>query len=214
MGEAYTSPIWLCTECRTPHPQPSPPAICSACKKAVSFTQQPLHWKENELPAEDHIEDTREPEQVVDAVNSPMVPGSPNPALESHTIKPLQYRLEEAQGYFVAKVTGKWDVDAICRLIDAIGRDSSSHSFERILADCLDIEIAGRVMKSERFVVGRHIGETLRHVRLATLFPEEQIDKVAESIAVAAGAEFLVTSSRQEALRWLMKGPSRDDQNE
>ena len=100
MGEAYTSPIWLCTECRTPHPQPSPPAICSACKKAVSFTQQPLHWKENELPAEDHIEDTREPEQVVDAVNSPMVPGSPNPALESHTIKPLQYRLEEAEGYF------------------------------------------------------------------------------------------------------------------
>lgn len=213
MGTAPISPIWLCIECRTPHPQASPPATCSACQKAVSFEQQQLGWKEAESLTEDQSEHTPEPEQVIGAIGAAIGPEIGEPVLEAHTIKTLQYRLEQADGYYVAKVTGEWDLAAMCQLIDAIGRDSRSHRFERILADCLDVEIAGGVMEYERFVIGRHIGETLRHVRLATLFPAEQINKVAESIALEAGAEFLVTSSRKEALRWLMNGSSSEERD-
>ena len=51
-------------------------------------------------------------------------------------LKPLQYRLDQAERYFVAKVTVEWDLDAIRRLIDCTGRDLRIHSFKRILVDC------------------------------------------------------------------------------
>jgi len=73
MGKASTSPIWFCTECRTPHPQPSPPTTCSACHQRVSFAQQPLGWRETASLAEDHTEHPGEPEQVIDAVTAPIV---------------------------------------------------------------------------------------------------------------------------------------------
>jgi hypothetical protein len=118
---------------------------------------------------------------------------------------PLHYQLEEGDGMLLLKVTGEWDVGAMCGVLDAIVLECNQRHCHRVLADGLDVEIAGKVLEFERFLVGQHIAAVLRHVRLAALFPAEQINKFGESIAVKGGAEFLVTSDRDEALRWLAK---------
>lgn len=130
---------------------------------------------------------------------------------------PLHYQIEQARGYLIAKVTGEWELDAVAGLIDALAEDFRTHNCDRALVDCLDVEIEGHVLDFERYVTGRHIAERLRNVRLATLFPEEQITKFAESVAVKAGAALLVTSDHDEALHWLLEGaadqPSLPDEN-
>jgi hypothetical protein len=119
---------------------------------------------------------------------------------------PLQYQLEEADGMLLLKVTGEWDVDSMRGVIDAIAVECDQHRCHRVLLDGLALEIAGKVLEFERFLVGQHIAAVLRHVRLAALFPAEQINRFAESIAVKGGAEFFVSSDRDEAIRWLAKG--------
>ena len=119
---------------------------------------------------------------------------------------PLHYQLEEADGMLLLKVTGEWDVDSMRGVIDAIAVECGQRHCHRVLADGLDVEIAGKVLEFERFLVGQHIAAVLRHVKFAALFPAEQINKFGESIAVKGGAEFLVTSDRKEALQWLARG--------
>lgn len=103
-------------------------------------------------------------------------------------------------------VTGEWEVEAMRGVIDAIAVECDQRRCHRVLADCLAMEIAGKVLEFERFLIGQHIAAVLHHVRLAALFPAEQINKFAESIAVKGGAEFFVSSDRDEALRWLAQG--------
>jgi hypothetical protein len=119
---------------------------------------------------------------------------------------PLHYQLEEANGMLLLKITGEWDVDAMRGVIDAIALECEQRRCYRVLADGLDVKIAGKVLEFERFLVGQHVAAALRQVRLAALFPAEQINKFGESIAVKGGAEFLVTSDRGEALLWLAQG--------
>ena len=118
----------------------------------------------------------------------------------------LQYQIEEGQGYLIAKVTGEWTLDAVQELIDALAEDCRQRNCKKLLADCMDVRVEGRMLEFERFVAGRRVGSKLRHVKLAALFPGHQINKFAESIAIADGADLLVTSDRHEAIRWLMDG--------
>ena len=122
----------------------------------------------------------------------------------------VEYKLEEDAGYLAAKVTGEWGLEAAYELIDSLERECRERNCRRALADWLDAEIVGRVLEYERFVVGQRIGSRLRDVRLAILFPAVQINKFAESIAVEAGAEFLVTGDREEALSWLLESSKNE----
>lgn len=118
----------------------------------------------------------------------------------------LRYKLENADGYLIAKITGEWHVEPTLSLLDALINECQSRNCNRLLADFLQVEIVGIVLSFERYLFGEHLGAKLGSIRLAALFPAEQIDKFAESIAVAAGAEFLVTADRAEAVRWLTDG--------
>jgi hypothetical protein len=115
----------------------------------------------------------------------------------------LRYDFKEARGNLIATVAGHWELEAVSELIDAIVEECTRRNCDRVLADCMEIQIAGRVLEFERFVLGQRIGEKFRNIRFAALFPADQINKFAESIAVGAGAQFLVTHDREEALRWL-----------
>ena len=118
----------------------------------------------------------------------------------------LQYRMEDGEGYLIAKVTGEWTLDAVQELIDALAEDCKARHCNTLLVDCLDVQIEGRVLEFERFVVGRRVGSKLREIKLAALFPPHQINKFAESIAIADGADLFVTGERDEAIRWLTNG--------
>lgn len=126
----------------------------------------------------------------------------------------LEYRFTEANGYLLADVTGEWELQAARGLIDSIAAECRGRNHDRVLADCLHVEVSGFVLDFERFVLGQRVAEKLRHIRMATLFPAEQITKFAESVANQAGATLLVTSNRDEALRWLLEesatGPTGD----
>ena len=127
----------------------------------------------------------------------------------------LLYQLEEADGYLAAHVTGEWHLNPVYRLIDALVGECRARNFDCLLVDCLDVEISGMVLEYERYLVGGRLAEKLGTLRLAALFPAEQINKFAESVAVGAGAQVLVTADREEALRWLAQGaPSGSGRND
>jgi hypothetical protein len=115
----------------------------------------------------------------------------------------LHCEIDQAQGYLVARVKGNWDLDAVRQLIDTLAQACKERNCHKVLADCFEVRIEGHLLEFERFVVGNCIASRLRHIKIAALFPDHQINKFAESIAVEAGAEFLVSGDRDEALHWL-----------
>jgi len=108
----------------------------------------------------------------------------------------------------IAKVTGPWELDAVQELIDTLAEDCKARGCKKLLVDCLDVGIEGQILDFERFLIGRSVGSKLRHIKVAGLFPHHQINKFGEAIAISEGAEALVTSERDEAIRWLTDGPA------
>ena len=126
----------------------------------------------------------------------------------------LLYQIEEADGYLVAHVTGEWYLDPVYRLIDALVGECRARNFDRVLVDFLDVQISGMVLEYERYLIGGRLAERLQALRLAALVPAEQINKFGESVAVAGGAQVLVTADREEARRWLTDGSAASKQVE
>jgi hypothetical protein len=100
-------------------------------------------------------------------------------------------------------VTGEWSLEGARALIDRIALESEGNGCRRALVDALQIEVAGRVLEYERYVMGGYILSRLAGIRLAVLFPADQITKFTEGVVRGAGAPMLVTSDRAEALAWL-----------
>ena len=103
----------------------------------------------------------------------------------------------------VFQVTGEWSLEGGRALIDRIAMESEAGGCRRALVDALEIEVAGRVLEYERYVMGGYILSRLAGIRLAVLFPDDQITKFTEGVVRGAGAPLLVTSDRAEAMAWL-----------
>jgi|GEM_PF-4329311 len=115
----------------------------------------------------------------------------------------FEIQVEHRDGLLTLTATGQWSLQKAKSLIDRAAVECEEHSSGRVLVDCLSIEIDGRVLEYERYVLGGYILEKLRGVRLAVLFPPDQINRFAQNIVRGGGSAMLVTSDRDEALLWL-----------
>lgn len=122
----------------------------------------------------------------------------------------LQYQLEKAGDHLVLNVTGEWQLDAMYELIDAIAGECRKHNCDNVLVNGLAMEIHGLVLEFERFLVGERVADVLQGIKLAAVFPAEQINKFGERIAVKRGAKLFVTSTQDEALQWLLSDGSAE----
>ena len=106
-------------------------------------------------------------------------------------------------GLLTLTVTGEWSLERAKSLIERVASECEKHASGRVLVDCLAIQVDGRVLEYERYVLGGKILDKLEGVRLAVLFPREQINLFTQNIVRGGGRAMLVTSDRDEALLWL-----------
>lgn len=115
-----------------------------------------------------------------------------------------QYVFEEYPGYALVKVAGSWRRDLLLKYIDRIAIDCRFHGCDRVLVDAL--EVGGQLTDIDRFVAGERVAEVCKGIRMAAILPAHQINKFGEFVATSRGAELLVTSDRDQALKWLLTG--------
>jgi hypothetical protein len=65
------------------------------------------------------------------------------------------------------------------------------------------IEIDGRLLQFERYVIGERILRRFSTIRLAVLMPEEHINRFVETMVRGAGAQMTGNHDRAEAAAWL-----------
>ncbi len=118
---------------------------------------------------------------------------------------PVDFDIQVAQrdGLLTVTVTGEWSLANARALVDRVAAECEQRACLRVLVDSLAIQVDGRVLEYERFVLGSYILEKLEGVRLAVLFPEEQINSFTQNLVRGAGSPMLVTSDREEAILWL-----------
>lgn len=115
----------------------------------------------------------------------------------------FQIQVVERDGLLSLTVTGEWSLDNAKELIDRAAAECERAGSNRVLMDALAIQVDGLVLQYERFVIGAYILEKLKGVRLAVLFPPDQINSFTQNVVRGAGSPMLVTSDREEALRWV-----------
>ena len=97
--------------------------------------------------------------------------------------------------------TGEYDFDDMYSFISYIADEADRTSSERVLIDCSGIE--GDMTEVERFQGGQMIAEIFgSRLKAALVMPN--ITRLGELAAVNRGARFMVTTSKDEALAWLM----------
>lgn len=97
--------------------------------------------------------------------------------------------------------TGEYDYEDMFGFISHIAAEAARTSRKRVLIDCSSIE--GDMSEVERFKGGQMVAEIFgSRLKAALVMP--YITKLGEIAAVNRGARFLVTTSKNEALDWLL----------
>jgi hypothetical protein len=119
----------------------------------------------------------------------------------------IEFELEDQPQYLSVVIGGSWDRGELQRLIVALGAECRRRGYRRALADLRAVE--GQFSDADRFFLALNLADQIvGKIRLAALFRVEMINKFGENTAVNRGAEFFVTSDRDEALSWLLEGKS------
>lgn len=104
--------------------------------------------------------------------------------------------------HLMLKASGDFDINLILEHMHRVVLKASIENRTRVLIDALSLS-APRA-DFHRYLVGKQLAEVLPpDFRIAVLYPEAHITKLAENAAVNRGAQLLVTHDREEALRWL-----------
>ena len=111
-------------------------------------------------------------------------------------------RFIEAEDHLLVVTRGRWGRDAALRFVDSIASECRKSGQDRVLIDATDV--TGKMPDFDRYIIGTRIAAACEGIRIAAVIRAEYINKFAENVAVNRGASFFVTSSRDEALQWLM----------
>ena len=114
----------------------------------------------------------------------------------------LELLFDQADGYLLARVQGKWTTDNVKRAIEEVSAEIRKSGYARLLVDAR--ELSAPQHEYDRFLAGVHIANALRGIDIAVLYPAELINKFVENVASNRGARLLVGSELDEALEWLL----------
>jgi hypothetical protein len=118
----------------------------------------------------------------------------------------LQYTAEPLDGYLRINVTGRFSFKRVMDLVQAFRDETIDAGKKRLLVDCSDM--AGTITESDKFFIAEKIAMTLRNeVRAVVIMPVGRVTKLGELVAVNRGADFFVTDSEGDALKWLLGPP-------
>ena len=109
----------------------------------------------------------------------------------------------EKDTHLAVTCKGEWTHESVIALVESIVEMAASSGNTRILVDWL--EVSAPHSEFDRFQGGALVAELIGPLRkLAVIYRNELINKFAENAAVNRGANMLVCSTRDEALKWLL----------
>jgi len=85
----------------------------------------------------------------------------------------------------------------------SIAEECKKLGYKKVLVDALHIE-RNNIPSMERYAMREEIARVLGHkIKLAILWPAEGINKFAETVATNRGANMIVLSNEESAMKWL-----------
>jgi len=115
----------------------------------------------------------------------------------------LEINYKDEEGYLLVTVSGQWNLPELKVVVAQIRDEAAQRRQTRALVDARSME--GQPSEMDRYHFGIYAAELWGgRLKVAILYQEQFINKLAENTAVNRGAKVIVVSEREEALRWLL----------
>lgn len=104
--------------------------------------------------------------------------------------------------YVRVAASGEYSLERMFEFIDRIKVEADTAGRDRVLID--PREVIGDMTEADRFMAGRRVAEVFGpRLKAACVMNPGKVTKLGELTAVNRGANFFVTESETEAVRWL-----------
>lgn len=111
--------------------------------------------------------------------------------------------IEDKGTYLRVTYQGVWKADLVLESLLEIKKEANKANQTRILLDCL--QLGPPKFERDRISTGQDIGYILKPpFKIASLYPLQFTNRVAEKIAINRGIVYRVFSEENAALDWLL----------
>ena len=106
--------------------------------------------------------------------------------------------------YLRVTTIGKYAFDELFDFLERVKMESIKVGRDRILIDSRLLE--GSMTEAERFQAGQKVAELFGSIfKVVVIMPADRITRLGELAAVNRGARFLLSTSEDEAVNWLLE---------
>ena len=109
---------------------------------------------------------------------------------------------EVLDNYLLCRAAGQWTRDEAERIIEEIAELATNQGYDRVLVDAQ--KLSAPQMELDRYLAGKHIAMEWHRLKVAIIYPQDQINKFTENTAVNRGALLIVVSEFGDAENWLL----------
>lgn len=114
------------------------------------------------------------------------------------------YHFEKRKDHLYIILSGEYDMDDFKAYPKVVHDICESEKIYKVLVHALDIK-RSNVPTMDRFFIGEEAAKVLgQKIKIAVVWPENDIDKMAETVAVNRGGRMLVTGNVAMAEKWLL----------
>jgi hypothetical protein len=114
----------------------------------------------------------------------------------------VKQSIEDKGTYAVARLVGTPGFAEFMGLIEEVARISPGWPHQRLLVDLTEVNSLRGF--TDQLAVGVAVSSKLRHLRIASLVPEQRITRTSEKAANRGGGTLRVFSNHREAVLWLL----------
>jgi len=114
-----------------------------------------------------------------------------------------EYLLEKKSGYINFTISGPYNAVKFHCYAKIIAETCGKEKLNRVLVNALNVK-GTDLSILERYFIGEKIAELLPAIKIAVVWPEKDINKFAETVALNRGAFINVIGDVEKAKKWLM----------
>src|SRR4029079_2128394 len=115
----------------------------------------------------------------------------------------IKYSIERRKDYLCFTITGEYDTNEFKSHAEFLARECQKEKISKILVNALQMS-GTNLTTMERYLVGEKIAEMFPTIKLAVAWPEKDIDKFAETVAINRGGFIQVVPDVETAEKWLL----------
>ncbi len=115
-----------------------------------------------------------------------------------------KYSFEKKEEYLYLIISGEYDKRDFLSYPKMIKEECEKEKIYKVLLDALALK-GTNAPKMDRFFIGEEVAKTLGPgIKLAAAWPEKDIDKLAEIVAINRGGNIYVHGDLETAKDWLL----------